>query len=34
MKAGFSEVGRRRNYYTGRGGQLFDALTLARKISS
>jgi ribosomal-protein-alanine N-acetyltransferase len=29
-KAGFDEVGRRRNYYHGQGGQLFDALTLAR----
>jgi ribosomal-protein-alanine N-acetyltransferase len=27
--AGFREVGRRRNYYHGRDGQLFDALTLA-----
>ncbi len=34
LKAGFSEVGRRRNYYTGHGGQLFDALTLARKTSA
>ncbi|CAA9548897.1 MAG: Ribosomal-protein-S18p-alanine acetyltransferase [uncultured Sphingosinicella sp.] len=29
-KAGFSEVGRRRNYYTGRDGQIYDALTLTR----
>ena len=29
-RAGFSEVGRRRRYYSGRDGQLFDALTLAR----
>lgn len=28
--AGFDEVGRRRNYYHGAGGELFDALTLAR----
>lgn len=28
--AGFSEVGRRKNYYTGRDGQIYDALTLAR----
>ena len=28
--AGFREVGRRRNYYSGRDGQLYDALTLAR----
>ena len=30
-KAGFTEVGRRRNYYTGKDGQIYDALTLARK---
>jgi ribosomal-protein-alanine N-acetyltransferase len=29
--AGFEEVGRRRNYYNGEGGQLYDALTLARR---
>ena len=29
-RAGFSQVGRRRNYYSGRDGQLFDALTLAK----
>ena len=29
-KAGFEEVGRRKNYYTGRDGQIYDALTLAR----
>jgi ribosomal-protein-alanine N-acetyltransferase len=28
--AGFFEVGRRKNYYTGRDGQIYDALTLAR----
>jgi ribosomal-protein-alanine N-acetyltransferase len=28
--AGFEEVGRRRNYYHGHGGQLYDALTLGR----
>jgi [ribosomal protein S18]-alanine N-acetyltransferase len=28
--AGFEEVGRRRNYYHGAGGRLYDALTLAR----
>jgi ribosomal-protein-alanine N-acetyltransferase len=28
---GYRQVGRRRNYYSGRDGQLFDALTLARK---
>ncbi|HEX8669357.1 MAG TPA: GNAT family N-acetyltransferase [Allosphingosinicella sp.] len=31
-RAGFREVGRRRNYYNGRDGQLFDALTLARTV--
>ncbi|MDP8913092.1 MAG: ribosomal protein S18-alanine N-acetyltransferase [Pseudomonadota bacterium] len=29
--AGFSEVGRRKNYYTGQDGQIYDALTLARR---
>ena len=29
-RAGFRDVGRRRSYYSGRDGQLFDALTLAR----
>lgn len=33
-KTGFTEVGRRRNYYTGRDGQVYDALTLARKTST
>jgi ribosomal-protein-alanine N-acetyltransferase len=28
---GYREVGRRKNYYSGRDGQLFDALTLAKK---
>jgi [ribosomal protein S18]-alanine N-acetyltransferase len=28
--AGFSQVGRRANYYSGRDGQVYDALTLAR----
>lgn len=28
--AGFAEVGRRRNYYTGSDGQIYDALTLAK----
>jgi ribosomal-protein-alanine N-acetyltransferase len=27
---GYREVGRRHNYYSGRDGQLFDALTLAK----
>jgi len=30
--AGFSPVGRRRNYYHGRDGARFDAITLARTI--
>lgn len=29
-RAGFVEVGRRKNYYTGRDGQIYDALTLAK----
>jgi ribosomal-protein-alanine N-acetyltransferase len=29
--AGFEEVGRRRSYYHGEGGRLYDALTLARR---
>jgi ribosomal-protein-alanine N-acetyltransferase len=33
-RAGFSQVGRRRNYYSGRDGQLFDALTLAMTIGN
>jgi ribosomal-protein-alanine N-acetyltransferase len=33
-RAGFGEVGRRRNYYNGRDGQVYDALTLARTINS
>jgi ribosomal-protein-alanine N-acetyltransferase len=33
-RAGFDEVGRRRNYYNGRDGQVYDALTLARTINS
>ena len=32
-RAGFGEVGRRRNYYNGRDGQVYDALTLARSIN-
>ncbi|HYJ30094.1 MAG TPA: ribosomal protein S18-alanine N-acetyltransferase [Allosphingosinicella sp.] len=31
-RAGFTEVGRRRNYYSGRDGQIYDALTLARTV--
>jgi ribosomal-protein-alanine N-acetyltransferase len=30
--AGFTQVGRRRNYYSGRDGQIYDALTLARSV--
>ena len=29
-QSGFKEIGRRRNYYRGPSGQLYDALTLAR----
>ena len=29
-QAGFVEVGRRKSYYSGRDGQVYDALTLAR----
>jgi ribosomal-protein-alanine N-acetyltransferase len=32
--SGFCEVGRRKNYYHGRDGQLYDALTLAKKALS
>jgi ribosomal-protein-alanine N-acetyltransferase len=31
-RAGFIEVGRRRNYYNGRDGQLYDALTLSKNV--
>lgn len=31
-RAGFTQVGRRRNYYSGRDGQIYDALTLARAV--
>jgi ribosomal-protein-alanine N-acetyltransferase len=31
-RAGFSEIGRRKAYYSGRDGQTYDALTLARRI--
>lgn len=31
-RAGFTEVGRRRNYYNGRDGQLYDALTLSKNV--
>ncbi len=32
-KAGFREVGRRKNYYTGRDGQVYDALTFSKLIA-
>jgi ribosomal-protein-alanine N-acetyltransferase len=32
-RAGFTQVGRRRNYYSGRDGQIYDALTLARPLA-
>ena len=31
-RAGFREVGRRKNYYRGAAGQQYDALTLARPV--
>ena len=30
--AGFSEIGRRRGYYTGRNREIFDAVTLERRL--
>jgi ribosomal-protein-alanine N-acetyltransferase len=33
-QGGFTQVGRRRNYYSGRDGQIYDALTLARATSA
>ena len=30
---GFTEAGRRRGYYSGRDGQVYDALTLARSVT-
>jgi ribosomal-protein-alanine N-acetyltransferase len=33
-QAGFTRVGRRRNYYSGRDGQVYDALTLARSVGN
>jgi [ribosomal protein S18]-alanine N-acetyltransferase len=33
-RAGFGEVGRRKNYYNGRDGELYDALTLARSLNN
>jgi [ribosomal protein S18]-alanine N-acetyltransferase len=29
---GFSEIGRRRNYYTGCDGEVYDAITLSKKL--
>ena len=31
QRAGFTMAGRRKNYYSGRDGQIYDALTLARQ---
>ena len=31
-RSGFTQVGRRRNYYSGRDGQIYDALTLALNV--
>lgn len=33
LKAGFRMIGRRRNYYNGAGGELFDALTFAKSCA-
>jgi ribosomal-protein-alanine N-acetyltransferase len=33
-RSGFTLIGRRRNYYSGRAGQTYDALTLARNASA
>jgi len=32
MRSGFDQDGRRRGYYRGRNGQLFDALSLSRQL--
>ncbi|MES2443293.1 MAG: GNAT family N-acetyltransferase [Pseudomonadota bacterium] len=32
QREGFTKVGERRSYYRGKGGQLFDAQTFARKL--
>ena len=32
-RAGYTLVGRRRNYYSGHAGQTYDALTLARSVT-
>jgi ribosomal-protein-alanine N-acetyltransferase len=32
-RAGFIEVGRRKNYYNGRDGEIYDALTLALTLN-
>ncbi|HWH16986.1 MAG TPA: ribosomal protein S18-alanine N-acetyltransferase [Allosphingosinicella sp.] len=31
---GFAEVGRRRKYYTGGDGQIYDAITLSKKVAT
>jgi [ribosomal protein S18]-alanine N-acetyltransferase len=31
---GFAEIGRRRKYYTGKDGQIYDALTFSKKIAT
>ncbi|HEY0014469.1 MAG TPA: ribosomal protein S18-alanine N-acetyltransferase [Allosphingosinicella sp.] len=33
-RSGFTQVGRRRNYYSGRDGQIYDALTLALDVAN
>jgi len=33
-RAGFTQVGRRKHYYSGRDGQLYDALTLAKSANN
>jgi [ribosomal protein S18]-alanine N-acetyltransferase len=33
-QANFTEIGRRKSYYRGRGGQSFDAITLACQLTS
>jgi ribosomal-protein-alanine N-acetyltransferase len=33
-RADYTLIGRRRNYYSGRGGQTYDALTLAKNVTA
>ena len=33
-RAGFTQIGRRKDYYSGRDGQIYDALTLARPAAN